>query len=635
MSVIHTPKTPDLDYRVLAFPVVMGGSLLVLFLRLWYFQVVKSPELQARAEVTREDKVLREAPRGLIVDRNGNLLAGLKPEIVVTAVYNQVKKDPTVIEKVAAMLAIDPKKLNAKMEDAKRSPGLAVPIYIGASEEVGTRIAESGNDLPGIGVDLQPMRYYPDSRSYCHFLGYVGVPTDRDIKRLKEEQVNLAPYVGRSGLELAYDKYLLGEPGDEIVNVDSKHRPLRVVGRDNPTAGKELVLSVDSDLQRLATQELAGKNYVGGIVAMDPRNGEILCAASSPTFDQSMFQGPVNPATWKQISADPDKPMLRRFLQSSYSPGSTFKIVTSIAAYDAGVFDPNRTFFCDGGYRVGKRIVKCLGHHGSISFQRALQKSCNTYFASLGVLAGPEALRKACEQVGLGQPTGIDLGGEDVGLVPTDSWVAKHRGGHWYLGETVNFSIGQGYVRATPLQMCSLIGLVANNGVSYKPHFVKEIKSIEDSADSEVIQPVEEHHVQADDSFWSTLKNALVSVVGVGGTGDRAVIPGLTWGGKTGSTEHKSREVRLDKDGKPEPVQTKTHSWFVGFAPAENPKIAICVLVENAGHGGEVSAPIAADIVKKYLIRPAPAKPPVKGSGSGAAPGPDVTATPAASGHVG
>jgi len=604
MSVIHTPKKPDLDVRVLAFPVVMGGSLVVLFLRLWYFQVVKSPELVARAEVSRQDKVLREAPRGLIVDRKGNLLAGLKPEIVVTAVYDQVKKNPTVIDRVAQMLGVEPTKLYAKLNEGKESPGIAVPIYVGASQTVGTQIAEAGSDLPGIGVDLQPMRYYPDSKSFCHVLGYVGVPAKQDIKRLKAQQLGVAPFVGKSGLEVAYDKELLGAPGDEIVNVDAKRRPLRVVGRDNPVPGKELVLSLDSDLQRIAAQSLAEKNYVGGIVAMDPKTGEILCAVSSPSYDQDVFQGRISSTAWNQIKDNPDKPMVRRFMQSSYSPGSTFKIVTSIAAYEAGVFDPNRTFFCGGGYRVGKSFVKCLGHHGSISFHEALTKSCNTYFASLGVLAGPAALRKACEEVGLGSPTGVDLGNEDVGVVPTKAWMQEHlRTTAWYKGETVNFSIGQGYVRATPLQMCSMISLVANEGVSYRPHFVKEIKSIDDPSDSQTTPIEEEHHVQADASFWQTLKSALISVM-ENGTGRRAKIEGLTWGGKTGSTEHKSRTTRRNGQGELVQVQTKTHSWFVGFAPADNPKIAICVLVENAGHGGDVSAPIAAEIVKKYLIKP-------------------------------
>jgi penicillin-binding protein 2 len=561
--------------------------LTILFFRLWYFQVIKSPELVERAEATRVDKVLRPAPRGLIFDRSGTVIAGLRPEIVVTAVYNIVSKKENAgeIERVAAVLGVPPSKLEAKFSEARQSPGLPVPIFVGATEASGTEIAESANSLPGIGVSVEPMRYYPDTRSFANVLGYVRLPSPGDIKRIHKLGKEPAPFVGKTGIEQFYETDLMGEPGDEVVEVDSKRRPLRVVQRDSPVPGKEVVATLDASIQQFATQIMEQAHYKGGIAAVDPATGEVVCLASSPTYDNTaIFQ---DKEAWKKLISDPDDPMIPRPIHASYSPGSTFKIVTSLAAYEKGIFDPNRTYFCNGGYRLGKAFFKCLGHHGNIAFKEALIKSCNTYFSDLGYRAGPDALRQACAEVGLGESSGIDIHGESLGVVPTDHWMRKRfKHPRWYGGQTVNFAIGQGYLRATPLQMCNVAAMVANEGTIYRPHLVREIRSGPDDPSPERIAPEVLHHVNADPSFWSVLKTALVGVV-ERGTAQRAQIPNVIWAGKTGSAEHGKNLV--------------THSWFVGFAPVDHPKIAICVLVEDAGHGGDVAAPIAKEIVERYL----------------------------------
>jgi penicillin-binding protein 2 len=584
VSVIHTPRKPELDLRTLSFPIAMLALLTVLFLRLWYFQVVKAPELVERADATRQDKVVRAAPRGLIYDRNGELIAGLKPEIVITGVYQTIAKNPWVIGRLASMLNLDEKKVKAKVETARQSPGLPVPIIVVPSETVGTQIAEAGSDLPGIGVDLEPTRYYPDGVSFAHVLGHLGLPNEKDVRRIRGLGHEPAQFVGKGGVEQAYETQLMGEAGDEVVEVDAKRRPLRILARDNAVPGKQLVLSVDAKLQRYATQMMRNAHYVGGVVAVDPKTGEVLCMVSAPTFDQNEFEGGISKEAWAKLEADPDKPMIKRPLRSSYSPGSTFKIVTSLAAEEAGKFDPNYVVDCEGGYRVGQAYFKCLGHHGDIKFKMALEKSCNTYFSDLGYRTGPEALRHACEECGLGQPTGIDIGGEAVGLVPTDGWLARHKK-HWFGGDTVNFSIGQGYVATTPMQMCDVAEMVANSGTIYRPHLVRQIKSTPESQDG-YVAPEVLRKANAPEEFWSTLREAMIGVVQEG-TARTAQIPNVVWAGKTGSTEH----------GKGK----KTHGWFIGFAPAENPKIAICVLVEQAGHGGDIAAPIAKQVVQTYL----------------------------------
>ncbi len=594
MSVIHTPRKPDLDFRMLVFPGVMLCAFSVLFMRLWYFQVVKAQELVEKADASRTIEVTQPAPRGLIYDRNGELIAGVKPEFVVTAMPTVLKKHPEVLDKVAAILGVSVDKFDMKLKEAETRPDLFSPIYVGADMQAGIKIGETRDDLPGIGVQLQPMRYYPDTKSFTHLLGYVWTPNDKDIKRIEDQNRKPADYVGKAGIERAFETTLMGDPGREQREIDAKRRSVRSMGGDAPNPGDQLILSIDSKLQKFATEFMAKNRYVGGVVALDPKTGEVLCLVSSPTFDQNLFTRGISATDWKGLS-DPEhnQPLLNRAIGSSYAPGSTFKIVTSIAAYESGKFDSGTHFKCDGGIKVGNKFFKCLGYHGSIGYNDAMAKSCNSYFYQLGRNVGPDALRQACYDVGLGQKQGIEIGESSKGVIPTEEYLERYyrrTRNIWHTGDMMNFSIGQGFVSATPLQLANLAALVANNGTNYKPHLVREIRAANGKGPVQEIKPEVLHHVQASSEFWSELQGALVGVVDHG-TATKAKIPGVIWGGKTGSAEHGT-----DKSGK-----TKTHAIFVGFAPAKDPKIALCILIEGVGHGGDFAAEPAKDIVEAYL----------------------------------
>jgi len=460
--------------------------------------------------------------------------------------------------------------------------------------EVGARIAEAGNDLPGIGIDTQPMRYDTDTVDFTHLLGRVWVPGKDDVERLTKEGLKPADYVGKDGLEWYYESDLMGKPGTKEVEVDAKHRPVRVVGRDSPVPGTKLELSVDSNLQKLATELLATTvtpGHRGAIVAIEPSTGEVLCLASSPTFDLEKFQGGISKDAFKALNDDEDRPFLNRAINGFYAPGSTFKIITSLAMQETGIFDTSASVFCDGAFHITKRVkIKCLGHHGSISYMNALKKSCNTYFCTMGTRAtqvNPDALGQAAREMGLGVPARLDVR-NDVhgGVVPDAEYMQAHKLGHWYSGDTANTAIGQGYVTASPLQMADVAAMVANHGVMYRPHLVHATGATKLKMQS--VTPEVMHKLEVPDSFWTTLIQGLHGVIGPGGTAEGAQIQGIEWGGKTGSSEHQTDE--------------KTHSWFVGFAPLDHPRIAIAVLVESAGHGSVVAAPIARDIVKAYLL---------------------------------
>jgi penicillin-binding protein 2 len=467
---------------------------------------------------------------------------------------------------------------------------LPTPIFTGADAAIGSKLAELAEEYPGISVELQPMRFYPDSQSFSHVLGYVWTPNPTDEERITRElNLRLPPYVGKGGIERAYEADLLGEMGREYIEVDARRQPIRILGRDNATPGKKLILSLDGALQRVATEQLTQRGFKGSVVAIDPSNGEVLCLVSNPTFDQSLFQGGISDSEWSLLRDDPSLPLMNRAIQTPLAPGSTFKIVTSIAAAKAGIFDPNRSVSCNGGFRLGSKTFKCMSNHGSVSFARAMEKSCNTYFCWHGFKMGREKLVEASESLGLGAKTEIEIGGENAGWLPNERWIRRNRSPKvWFGGDVVNASIGQGAVATTPLQMAQIASLVANNGESYVPHLVHGVADPFEPNKVQLTEKKVAHRVDLPVEFWAELRSALGNVIS-SGTARSAGISNVRWGGKTGSAEHVKGQ--------------KTHSWFVGFAPLENPKIAICVRVEEAGHGGDVAAPVAKEVVATYLAK--------------------------------
>lgn len=595
MSVIHAPKRPELDIRQLTMLGVVGAAILVLLLRLWYIQVLDSDAYSATAEKYRWSTVEKLAPRGLIYDRKNNLLAGVQPQIVITAVPDVIGKKPWILDKLAAMLGCKAEKLKEKVDDGLTRPYLPTPIFVGAPIEMATRIAEAGDHLPGINVDTVPMRHYPNTHDLAHLLGYVWTPDKNDVDRFGRHEWPLPQYVGKQGLEWSLEEDLMGKPGTETIEVDARKRPVRIIGRENATPGTRLVLTLDRDLQKFCNEQLAMiksqfPESGAAIAAVNPKTGEVLALASFPTYDTALFSGGISRAELKALQDDPLHPMWNRAISGEYSPGSTMKVVTAIAAAEAGYFDPNRYYVCKGYYEAGNKKIKCLGTHGAISFRDALARSCNAYFGDLAAHAKRTGLVQAGLDCGLGQRTGIELRGEADGNLPSDRWlmavqrVKSMDKTTWYLGSTINVGIGQGEVNATPLQMANVASLAANGGVCYVPHLLhsRVVNGV-----PELVAPVESHRPNVDPSIWQAIQAGMRGVITYGTAHKVAQIPGVTWAGKTGSTEAKGN--------------AKTHSWFIGYAPADNPQIALAVVVEKAGHGSDVSAPIAKRVVERYL----------------------------------
>jgi penicillin-binding protein 2 len=588
MSIIHAPEETPLDFRQLLIPGVIFLFLAVYFVRLWYLQVVISDDLKAEANRTGEISVAILAPRGKIVDRENRVLAGIQPRWVVTAIPRVVtKKDSKAIDHVAQLLEIDRKVIDKKLKDAEGAPDLPTVVYIGATIEQATRIAES-DQLPGFGVETRTLRTVTDSTSFSHLLGYVGRPNATEEERLKDLGRTPAQYVGRDGIENFYEEDLMGVEGKERMIVDARRRPVRRLPGEAPIPGVSLELSLDLDLQKLAEDLLVhGGTGRGAVVAIDPRNGEILTMASAPTYNLADFEGGISKDQYKAYMEDEGKPFLKRAIAGEYSPGSTFKIVNAISAAIKGKLDLNHYVLCEGGTKIGNRFIKCTNHpRGSLSFYMAMTKSCNSYFIDLALKQEGGPLGDTAHELGLGKLTGVDIPGEQEAFCPTTPWINEQRAKqNWFIGHTANMGIGQGELRVTPIQMAQIVSLVANRGTAYKPHVVRAKLPPGEFAVRQPVEPEVVVKLDAPDDFWTTLTRALTNVV-ASGTAKGARIQGVEWAGKTGSTEN---------------TGPKTHAWFIGFAPAENPTIAIAVLVENAGHGGEIAAPIARQIVKKWL----------------------------------
>jgi penicillin-binding protein 2 len=555
---------------------------------LWYFQVVKGPELTQRAEMSNRARVESLAPRGLIYDRSGVVIAGIRSKLVVTAQPGLIKEHPETLDRLAEILAVPVAKLADKVKAASYRPFIPTGIFVGASVQQASKIAELGSELPGIDVQSQPMRFYPDPRSFAHLLGYVWIPYEEDVTRVREFGREPAAYVGKTGIEKVYEEQLMGTVGRERLEVDAKRHPIRVVGREAAIPGSQLTLTIDKNLQQIACKMFAERGFKGGAAAIDPQTGEILCLASAPTFDSTQFLQGISGDEYRKILADPSTPLVNRSISGGAAPGSTFKLVTTIAAMQAGKFDPNWTVVCGGGYRVGNRVTKCLGVHGSENFYEALAHSCNTYFAALAVKAGLPAMQRAAVECGIGQRVGIDTTGEWRGRYLNDDLVKRYRGKvQYYPGDVVNFGIGQGELTVTPLQMATVMAIIGSRGLHYRPHLVKAIRP-PDANGPIPVQPEVINKIEATDQFWDTMMKGLVGVV-ENGTARAGKLPWLTWGGKTGSAEHGKFNEK------------KSHSWFVGVAPSVNPKIAVCVWVDSGGHGSTAAMPIAQAIITSYL----------------------------------
>jgi len=578
---------PNLKRLVVLYALI-GSMLGAIIMRLWFLQIVMGQELAQQSQTQQIKRIRRVAARGLIVDRNGKVLASSRPKFVVSVTPDDMRKNPQVLPRLATLLNVTEQDLADKIEAGR---GISrydpVPLERDVDIKILSQIEEQRWDLPGVLVTRDPVRYYADNTLCTHILGITQpIPKEnRDLLvRLTAKGYHNGDYIGREGLERTYEEELRGQEGGTDVAVDSRGRILKALEEHPPVSGHTLKLGLDLDLQRVAWQALKEqydvKGHPGAIVALDPNDGSVLAMVSMPTYDLNSYG-----KSFKALEADKKSPMINRAISSVYPCGSSFKLVTAGAGLETGTTTTYTTDYCSGGIRLGRWPFRCLEVHGSVAFYRAIGASCNVFFYHTAQRAGGPALSFWARQYGLGARTGIDLPGEKRGNVPDEAWKRKRFHDHWRMGDTYNMAIGQGGVQTSPLQLANFVSGLANGGTLWKPHLVK---AIIDPITS-VARPVTpEVHGKMGlkprnrDAIVEGMRRALLE----GGTAHGVAIAGLEVAGKTGSVQ-----VR----------KGVTNSVFVCFAPIERPKIALAVLVENGGYGAETAAPIARRLLTQFF----------------------------------
>lgn len=606
--------------RARALVVLVGVIVVALLGRLSWLQLARGAYFRTLSEENRIDREILRAERGRIFDRNGEVLADNYPTYRLSldphdpAFRSDLGRLKEVVQVVAEILGRDPSELEADVMRARRRSNRPLPLSRSLEFEQVARLEERLTRLPGVAVETESSRRYPGGSFACHLLGYLGEVSEEDLEA-GGETYHPGDLVGQAGIEKEYEEALRGRDGVAYVEVDAYGRRTHYFPElpALPAApGSDLVLSIDARVQRAAEAALeASKRHVerqralfeawdgdtlacpaAAVVAIEPSSGEVLALASRPTFDPNIFLKGLTREEWARLN-DPRHPaLLDRAIQASYPPGSTFKCVTTLVGLEAGVVTAGKVFSsCGGGYFYGNRTFGCWrkGGHGTLSLLDALARSCDVYYYQVGIALGIDRLGRGAERLRVGEKTGIDLPQERAGLVPTPEWYTQRYGkGGVHRGAALNVAIGQGEVLLTPIALARFVAAVANGGRVVRPHLLLRVQDPDGTVRRDATEedwdvgrlPVRDEHLDL-------LRAAMEKVVmEAGGTGGRSRIGEIRIGGKTGTAQNPHGE---------------DHALFIAFAPVDDPRIAVAVVVEESGHGGSIAAPVARQVMAAWL----------------------------------
>jgi len=598
-------KTPDREWikkRLMGVSICIAAVFTLLVFRLVYLQIIKGEEYRRYSKNNCIRLKSVKAPRGLIFDRNGILLVDNRPSFNLKIVLEDARPLKKIISKLSQFIEVPFKELMDKISKfEKRSYYRPFVLMENLSRKQLAVVEAHKLDLPGILVAVEPRRNYIYKKSCAHLLGYIGEINKRELNSKKYVGVASGDSIGRYGIEKSLEELLRGTRGGRQVEVDANGRVIRILREVDPVPGKNIYLTLDFELQYTAEAML--KEKAGAIIAMDPSNGEVLAMASAPSFDQNDFIGGVSTKKWNELISDSKKPMINKAFQGEYPPGSIYKIVSAFAALEENLIDGNKKSVCPGFYKYGNRVYRCWKRsgHGEINVFQSIEQSCDVFFYHIGEKVGVDTLAKYARGCGLARKTGIILGNERNGLIPTSKWKLKRFGEPWRGGENLSIAIGQGYDLVTPLQMAVLIAAVGNGGVLYRPQVLKIVRN----SDGDIVEtraPVITGNLPASEKTLRIVKQGLFNVVqGKRGTARGVRIKGVEIAGKTGTAQvfsiKEGEKINSDKLK----YHLRDHAWFICYAPAVNPVIAVSVLIEHGKHGSSGAGPLAKAVVKKYL----------------------------------
>lgn len=608
----------ELRYFQLRLAISAGFVLLLfclLFARFFYLQVSQGEHYHTLAEANRISILPVVPNRGLIFDRNGEVLAHNYSAYTLEIVPSKITNLEATINELATVVEIagrDRKRFKKLMGESKRFESL--PIRTRLSDIEVARFAANRYRFPGVEIKARLFRQYPKGESVSHVVGYISRINTQDLERLEAagESTNYrgSDYIGKIGVEQSYEKELHGITGFEEVETDAAGRAVRVLSRTPPISGNNLRLSLDSKLQEVAEKAFGERR--GALVAIDPSSGDILAFVSKPGFDPNLFVDGIDSENWDLLNNSIDKPLNNRALRGLYPPGSTFKPFMALAGLELKKRTPQYTindagYFSLPGSSHRYRDWK-LGGHGSVDMHKSLVISCDTYYYGLANDLGIDKIFSFISQFGLGKMTGIDIEGEVAGLLPSQEWKMRRHKQKWYAGDTISVGIGQGYNLTTPLQLAFATAILASKGAAFRPHLVKQVKSSKTGAVSDIVtQPLYTLDLNPDN--LERVRNALVDVTRPGGTAARAGAgAAYVFAGKTGTSQvigMKQGEKYVESKVQ---ERHRDHALFIAYAPADNPRIALSVLVENGGHGGAAAAPIARLVLDYFLLGKLPAE---------------------------
>ena len=589
----HSRKKPG-HVQVAVFQFVSATACLWLLAGFWQLQVQSPDVYAARAERNRIKSLPLLAPRGKIMDRDGRILVDNSPTFKVLLSRAAIREENLPL--IAEGLNIPYEQLGAQLRRLRTSNA---PEYQGvilkenlASGDIAF-VESHRAEFPELELIRSQRRLYPKEGLASHVVGYVGEISDAELEQLEFALYEPGAEVGKAGIERQYNDVLTGSDGRRVVVVDSLGREREVRGNVEATPGRSIRLTLDLDLQ--VVSELAMEGKTGAVVALDPRNGEVLALVSRPNYLPNKFVGGIRAGDWRRLVNDPQKPLLNRPIQAQLAPGSVFKPIVALAASLNPVADEDFSVTCKGGASFYGRYFRChrKDGHGRVTLHEALVQSCDVYFYTLGNRLGIDPIAETSMLVGFGEPTGIDLPHEEDGTVPSTAWKLRFFREKWYAGETISVAIGQGALTTTPLQVASAIGGLAMGGEWHQPHLVShdEMQSIRQD-----FQPPAPRRAELDPMAVRGIVRGLWGAVNEAGTGVRSRIPGYDVCGKTGTAQVVSRQYAKDHEDE----ASKDNAWFVGFAPCEAPEIVVVALHEHGEHG-PIAAPIVRDVIKAYF----------------------------------
>ncbi len=565
---------------------VMAAAIIVLFARLVQLQVVQQQEFGKESEKNSIKKIIETPARGLIIDRNGKIIVDNRPSYTLTITPFQFDKN--LIDEVASLSGIDPEEIRNELADAKGTNRFN-PIKIKRDIDFKTisYIEENRDRLKGVSYQVESLRFYPNKFNASHIFGYNAEISEKSLNESTENYYRQGDLVGTTGLEKFYEKSLRGEKGSRLILVDVNGREVGAYNDGNndvkPVNGSDLFTSLDSELQEYAEKLMGGRR--GAVIAVDPRTGEILCLVSKPDYDLNAFIGSPDAKEINRMFNHPEKPLFNRVTQTRYPPGSTWKMMMALAAMASGKITPTTTISCPGSFTFGNRTFEDHGGYGSIPVVRAIEVSSNVFFYKLGLMLGIQDYHDYSAMFGFGSRTGIDLPNETKGLLPSQEYFDKVYGvNKWSQGLMVSLGIGQGELGVSPVQMVCYTAAICMNGMYIQPHIVRKIYNSSTGIETPV--EVKKRQIDMSQKYFDAVKKGMYLVVNGSGTAKNIRNSDYLLAGKTGTAQNPNGN---------------NHSWFVGYAPYDDPKIAVCVLGENAGWGNMFAAPIAAAIMVRYL----------------------------------